>query len=308
VIGREDQFTQFLKEMNTRRQDLPAPLVALFEDENDLKSMKRKMPIDDGVFLMPMRQSKGMEFEDCILYRLFASISNISEDTGEDLIARLFDLWYMGVTRARKSLLTYLTPEDWSGVQKYFADHLDELLSLVDVVENDPLEALREFQEQSEKYVPNYNVIFLERVKAQEAWQEFRGGDRADLTEGERDQRREQALRLCARANADRRGEQRQYDTRRACTECLHRNPGPTREGTAERTTSSSRRACGTSELSGNVRMRCSRRAAAAPLSPFRRSRRAHSSSDCGASGVSLSCSTMRRHNPIADESTPRAA
>lgn len=194
VVGDKADFVRFLAEVGTgSQQELPAPLVVLFEDEQDLKSLRRGLPIDDGLFLMPLRRSKGMEFEDCILYRLFSSISGLDEDSGPDLTARLFDLWYMGVTRGRKNLLIYLTPEDWQLVRSFFAADLPCLLDLVDLHESDPLPALKEFHEGGEKYVPNYNVIFLERVKAQEAWDEA-GQDSVSEEEGLA--LREQALRL----------------------------------------------------------------------------------------------------------------
>ncbi len=197
IVGEQREFVDFLMGICAGEdQSLPAPLVVLFEDETDLKTIKRRLPLDDGLFLMPLRKSKGMEFEDCILYRLFASSKVIAEDTGVDLIARLFDLWYMAVTRARKNLVIYLTPDDWSAVERLFAGHEQELAQLVDLRRGDSGLALKEFFDRSEKYVPNYNVIFLERVKAQESWDEAQKEDAESLTEQERESRLVQALRL----------------------------------------------------------------------------------------------------------------
>lgn len=196
VIGEEKPFVDFLHSVCGAVEDqLPAPLVVLYESEADLKGMKRGLPLDDGVFLMPLRKSKGMEFEDCILFRLFGSIAEFTEDTGEDLIARLFDLWYMSVTRARKNLLIYMQPSDWEALCGFIGDKSEQLLNLVEI-RKDPAAALREFYDHSEKYIPNYNVIFLERVKAQEAWDEWSHKDGIELSKPELEARKEQALRL----------------------------------------------------------------------------------------------------------------
>src|SRR6185503_12855681 len=113
------------------------------------------------------------------------------DDTGEDLIARLFDLWYMSVTRARKNLLIYMKPSDWDNLCNFIGDKSEQLLKLVELRKDDPLAALQEFYEQSEKYIPNYNVIFLERVKAQEAWDEWSNRDAAELSPKELEARKE---------------------------------------------------------------------------------------------------------------------
>lgn len=198
VVGEERDFAEFLKGICQGAADgLPAPLVVLFEDEQDLRNVRKSLPLEDGLFLMPLKKSKGMEFEDCILYRLFASAEAIGPDTGADFIARLFDLWYMAVTRGRKNLLIFLTPADWSHVERLFAGHMDEFFRLVDYR---PAEqsgsALCEFFDRAEKYVPNYCVIFLERVKAEESWQEANRTDGRPLPEAERQSLREQSLRL----------------------------------------------------------------------------------------------------------------
>jgi superfamily I DNA/RNA helicase len=174
VTGEEADFLAFLKTIGVGDSyQLPAPLVVLYEDERDLKAMKRQLQLDDALFLMPLRKSKGMEFEDCIIYRLFSSLNDVDENTGEDLMARLFDLWYMGVTRARKNMCIYMTSADWRKVEEFFGSKIADFLQLVDLRKDGPLPALNQFYESSEKYVPNYNVIFLERVKAQESWDEW---------------------------------------------------------------------------------------------------------------------------------------
>lgn len=178
VIGEETDFVDFLKMVGVGNETLPAPLVVLYEDEVDLKQVKKQMPVDDGLFLMPLMKSKGMEFEDCMLYRLFSSLRRWQDADAlaksEDMVARAFDLWYMAVTRARKNLLIYLTPADWQVVKNCFADKLDSFRQLIDLKERGTLAALTDFYNASEKYIPNYNVIFLEREKAKESWEESR--------------------------------------------------------------------------------------------------------------------------------------
>lgn len=176
VVGSKLEFLEFLKQVSGFRPDnLPAPLVVLFEDDADLKSMKEQLPVDDGLFLMSLPKSKGLEFEDCIIYRLFSSLTASVEEADPEQLARLFDLWYMSVMRARNSLLIYLTPEDFELLKKAFAGRLDQLLQVVDFSLQQPLPLLNQFYESSEKYLPNYSVVFLERAKAQESWSDSQG-------------------------------------------------------------------------------------------------------------------------------------
>ncbi|GEM_PF-2961976 len=196
VVGGERLFVQFLKAVSRGDDPLPAPLVVLFEDEDDLRNIRRQLPVDDGLFLMPLARSKGMEFEDCLIYRLFSSCGQIDETTGQDMVARLFDLWYMAVTRARKGLLVYLKPEDWAAVEKLFGARIGRLFEVVDLRRDNPPQALAEFHERCEKYVPNYNVIFLTREKAEQAWRESQDTKGSDLEAATREALKEQALRL----------------------------------------------------------------------------------------------------------------
>ncbi len=173
VIGTEADFLTFLQANAQLKEDqLPAPLVLLFEDERDLATVAEKLPTDDGLFLMPLSKSKGMEFEDCIIYRLFAQAGKLDDTADEDLLARAYDLWYMGITRARKNLLIFLTGSDWANLEKVCPGNTAELLSLFDVRLD--CTALSEWCAGSEKYIPNYNVIFLERAKAEQSWQKYK--------------------------------------------------------------------------------------------------------------------------------------
>jgi Txe/YoeB family toxin of Txe-Axe toxin-antitoxin module len=171
VVGKKEEFARFLKSVNKEEETLPAPLVILFEDIAALEKLKKDIPDDDGLFMLPLRTSKGMEFEDLIIYRLFSSTD---PNAGQDVMARLFDLWYMAVTRARQNLLLFITPEDALKIKDLFGDKFPELLERIDFKQGDADKHLQEFFENREKYLPNYTVVFLERSKAQECWDEYR--------------------------------------------------------------------------------------------------------------------------------------
>jgi tetratricopeptide (TPR) repeat protein len=175
LIGKKGEFQEFLLSAAGIANELPAPLTVLFEDDDDLEATEQlaELMLTDNLFLMPVRKSKGLEFEDVIIYRLFAQAQKLNETNLEISVAnRSFDLWYMAVTRARNKLLVFLTEDDWSFVKKFLAGHLNDFLPLVDVVDTDVKGHLAEFYRQRETYVPNYNVIFLETNKARSLYDE----------------------------------------------------------------------------------------------------------------------------------------
>jgi superfamily I DNA/RNA helicase/Txe/YoeB family toxin of Txe-Axe toxin-antitoxin module len=177
VVAEKEDFGEFLKLVNSDQKDnqLPAPIVVLTEDEDDAKALNKEFPLADNLFLMPLSSSKGMEFEDCIIYRLFASAQTAGGTLDEYHLARLFDLWYMGITRARMNLLLFLTKTDYAYLQTLLPEKLQELLEHVRLAQDtQALPALIEFYQNREQYVPNYNVIFLESTKAHECFQAWR--------------------------------------------------------------------------------------------------------------------------------------
>ena len=179
VVGSEDDFGQFLSLVRTQDEDLdsnlPAPLVILSEDETALVSFKEKAIEDDGVFFMGLQASKGLEFEDVIAYRLFSSLKKFQDENFSDEDKqRLFDLWYMAIMRARQNLLIYLTPDDLDTVELVLGPKYAQLLNLVDVQAGGPQPQLLSFYHSRERYLPNYAVIFLERTKANELFDQFR--------------------------------------------------------------------------------------------------------------------------------------
>lgn len=180
VIGREKEFTAFLRTLATEAQaaeGLPttaSSLVVLCADEHYMRRVKEAddTASEGPAFLLPLHAAKGMEFEDVIVYRLFCSQAGADITSENAATARLFDLWYMAVTRARQSLLVFLTEEDWQRAKELFGGDFEQFQGYFHIV-RDSQKALREFSQRREKYLPNYHVIFLERMRAQEAWNHF---------------------------------------------------------------------------------------------------------------------------------------
>jgi superfamily I DNA/RNA helicase len=184
VIGDYSEFVRFLKLLNDPYDEkLPAPMVILFEDQEALESARNSVVDDDGLFFMPLQSSKGLEFEDLIVYRLFSSLEDFQKDdlTGDEA-SRIFDLWYMAITRARQNLLMYLTPDDLQRLKEVLGSRFDEFMNLVEVHTVNVQSELLNFYHQRERYLPNYSIIFLERTKANEIWQQFR--DEQEQEEG----------------------------------------------------------------------------------------------------------------------------
>lgn len=180
IVGDHSEFKDFLKVIAQEKDKLPAPLVVLCEKHEDTEEQRRHVLLEDELFVMDLARSKGLEFEDCILYRPFSSL-NTQENSQFD--PRLFDLWYMGVTRARRSLLLYMHKEDWTAFQAYLGDKLSEFLGFIDLVEskvnkherNVNQECLLAFYQEREQYIPNYSVIFLEKAEADKVYAQWQG-------------------------------------------------------------------------------------------------------------------------------------
>lgn len=176
VIGDSDLFATFLQSLDEPYDEtMPAPMVVLYEDPHDIKRVQTELRQDHNLFLMPLYSSKGMEFEDLLLYRPFSSLTKIVPDDSQDeYTARLFDLWYMAVTRARHNLLLFMTADDLAALQKLLGDSFSKFMELVECKpDDDQLEQLRSFYQGRERYLPNYAIVFLERVKAAEIWQQY---------------------------------------------------------------------------------------------------------------------------------------
>jgi tetratricopeptide (TPR) repeat protein len=189
VIAEPGEFTQFLRGLqNERHQNIKtgyveAPMVVLSEDEHYIRCMQAGQSggLDSATFLMPLRAAKGMEFEDVLLYRLFSSLGGIENTSETALTARLYDLWYMAVTRARQNLMVVLTAADWARAEDLFADRFDEFAAHFQIIgKSDNVEqALQDFFLRREKYLPNYHVVFLQRTRAQQLWDDFRATKRS---------------------------------------------------------------------------------------------------------------------------------
>lgn len=185
VIGSAQEFAAFADRLIGRAQWTGPPMVILSEHESSLPDMRRALADNEAFFVLPLKSSKGMEFEDTILYRPFSSIQTC--DIGEIETARLFDLWYMAVTRARRSLLLYLLPEDVEGFKRLSGERFERFLELVEQDDRTPaVTRLLSYHSKREKYLPNYNVIFLERKVAEDLWQEFQNHKNMVSDKGEK--------------------------------------------------------------------------------------------------------------------------
>ena len=176
LVGSHHEFVEFLTSINeTGEEKMPAPMIILSEDHDALKSVRDRVVNDEGLFFMPLQVSKGLEFEDLISYRLFSSVSNFEpEQWSEEIFRRSFDLWYTAITRARQNLLIFITPEDLQRIKKLFGARYQDFLELISLKDSNTKQHLHEFYSHRERYLPNYAVIFLERTKANESWQQYR--------------------------------------------------------------------------------------------------------------------------------------
>ena len=147
------------------------PVVVLVEDDQSLIKMREQLADCANVFLLSLRNSKGLEFEDVIIYRAFSSAATV-DDQSNGQTARLFDLWYMGICRARRNLLLVLRTDDLQAWQSLLQDRYEEFLSFFQVMSSDNF-SLTPFMERRQLSVPDYNVIFLERRIAEDHWQIF---------------------------------------------------------------------------------------------------------------------------------------
>lgn len=146
------------------------PLVVLVEDEASLRRLRQKLSNCQNIFLLSLRQSKGMEFEDVLIYRAFSSVQDVNKSTAET--SRLFDLWYMGICRARRNLMLVMDKTDLTRWKNLLQDGFDEFNRLVHCVAEENF-SLEEFLERRQLNVPDYNVIFLERRIAEDLWQQY---------------------------------------------------------------------------------------------------------------------------------------
>lgn len=187
VVGTAEEFREFLALVNEEEESTKsAPLVVLCEHEEHLDELKQSLPHDDGIFMMPLNVCKGLEFEDLIIYRMFALMAKIGARSGDDAtpnsptgaaadtIVRLFDLWYMAAMRARKNLLIFLTTPEWEQLGRLCGGRTEALDAFARVNLSEAKSHLLQFFHRRERFIPNYNVVFLERVKAQDAWDEYK--------------------------------------------------------------------------------------------------------------------------------------
>lgn len=167
IIAGDDDLLAFLKEKD-QNNDSSNPVVVLVEDEKSLSYLRRELSSCHSIFLLPLRNSKGMEFEDVIIHRAFSSARNAAQQAES---ARLFDLWYMGITRARKNLLLIQSEEDRNELKTLLAERNVDFFALL--TEEEQKIGFAKFWANRELETPNYNVIFLERKLAQDLFDEY---------------------------------------------------------------------------------------------------------------------------------------
>lgn len=166
VLASDKEFLEFLQQQSASKGS-SNPIVVLVENEDSLNFLRRELSGNESVFLLSLSNSKGMEFEDVIIHRAFSSFSKAQ---GAE-VSRFFDLWYMGITRARKNLLLVQSNEDQLSLQSLLQDRAHEFYGLIDRVSCK--KGFDDFWQKRELHVPDYNVIFLERKIAQDLWHEF---------------------------------------------------------------------------------------------------------------------------------------
>ncbi|MBX9571304.1 MAG: UvrD-helicase domain-containing protein [Candidatus Obscuribacterales bacterium] len=147
------------------------PLVVLVEDEQALDRLRENLIDCRNIFLLSLRNSKGMEFEDVIIYRMFSSAA-IAENQTTAETSRLFDLWYMGICRARRNLMMVLAPDDLTNWKKLLQNRFEEFCRHVIVLSEENFQ-FEEFLARRQLTVPDYNVIFLERRIAADLWHQY---------------------------------------------------------------------------------------------------------------------------------------
>lgn len=170
IIASDQELLSFLQDKESRNQ-LFSPLVVLVENDDSLNFLRKELADSQAVFLLPLRASKGMEFEDVIIHRAFSSnLVNQAGAIGAES-SRLFDLWYMGITRARKNLLIIQNKDDNRRLADLLQERETEFYQFVELLE--PVVGFSQFWNKREHSTPDYNVIFLERKLAQDLWDIF---------------------------------------------------------------------------------------------------------------------------------------
>lgn len=200
VIGKEEDFHAFINDLASLGEtESSPPGVVLCEDESLLAFVQSCQHDPEAIFVLPLQKSKGMEFEDVIIFRLFSSASAADNLDKQTLLEeRFFDLWYMAVTRARRRLLIYLTPEDYELAKGIFTNRFTEFQSFFSHNHGEPAISLRSFFDTREKLIPNYNVIFLENRIAEQLWNTAKETkNTAETSKQKRD--RQRALKLWTR-------------------------------------------------------------------------------------------------------------
>lgn len=167
AISDDAQMLKILRQAD-QTNDLLNPVVVLIEDDDSLSYLRKELADCQNIFLLSLRNSKGMEFEDVIIYRAFSSSSKIDDQSSAEA-SRLFDLWYMGITRARNCLALICRTEDQESLKLLLGERFQQFIEGVEYRSNTE-EAISEFLDKREIITPNYNVIFLERKFADDLW------------------------------------------------------------------------------------------------------------------------------------------
>jgi len=170
VIASDQELLDLIL-LKIQSEELANPLVLLIENESSLEFFRQKLRASQSIFILPLSSSKGMEFEDVIIHRAFSSLAEQSGETASIERSRLFDLWYMGITRARSNLLLVQNESDSHKLASLGAKRLAEFYGLL---ERAPAaHGFDKFWQRRETNTPDYNVIFLERKLAQDLWAIF---------------------------------------------------------------------------------------------------------------------------------------
>lgn len=178
LIDKDEDFLSWLEAYASENaSEKTRPLVVLVEDDDICNRLQEKFASTDSVFILSLARSKGMEFEDLIIYPAFSS-SKIAESIDKARELRLFDLWYMGVTRARERLIMISRTGDLCAFKNLIGPWCSDLSKHLDLLEDSAQSSwksfLEEFQQRREENCcTDFNLSFLKLKQASDSFQIF---------------------------------------------------------------------------------------------------------------------------------------